>query len=355
MRVLRHPISVSDLAYVWDSADLDSDGDLDVLTAWSSGHVPLAWHENTDAAATFGVAQPVPTTREGRLTNTTSALAVDLDGDGDLDIVSFFSGGGNGGEIAWYRNSDGLGEFHEAQVIVTQFDYGWLDAADIDGDTDLDIILASQACSNAGCQANVSLYENNGTGNFRSLRTIRTYADLSHLSPPFAVAADVDGDGDPDVISSSFDGPLAWHENVDGKGGFDDPKLIVSYAVASIVADLDGDGDPDLLGGGGYFTPLAWFENRQIGDSNDDGVFDASDLVMVVQVGKYEDGIPNNATFDEGDWNQDGDFDSSDMVMAFETGLYEVQPQADTSEIAAAVDWLFAQDHRASRQRAYVA
>jgi hypothetical protein len=31
------------------------------------------------------------------------------------------------------------------------------------------------------------------------------------------------------------------------------------------------------------------------------------------------------------------------MVMAFQTGLYEVQPQANASVIAAAVDWLFAQ------------
>ena len=49
------------------------------------------------------------------------------------------------------------------------------------------------------------------------------------------------------------------------------------------------------------------------------------------------------------------DFDSSDMVMAFQTGLYEVKSQANASEIAAAVDWLFAQDQRNARQRAYVA
>ena len=40
--------------------------------------------------------------------------------------------------------------------------------------------------------------------------------------------------------------------------------------------------------------------------------------------------------------------------MAFQPGLYEVKSQMNAGEIAAAVDWLFAQDQRASRSRAYV-
>ena len=47
---------------------------------------------------------------------------------------------------------------------------------------------------------------------------------------------------------------------------------------------------------------------------------------MVFQAGKYEDGIPQNASWEEGDWNGDGDFDSLDMVFAFAAGLYEVLP-----------------------------
>ena len=84
-------------------------------------------------------------------------------------------------------------------------------------------------------------------------------------------------------------------------------------------------------------------------------MFNSSDLVQVFQRGEYEDDIEDNSTWMDGDWNDDRDFDSSDLVMAFQTGLYEVKPQANASEIAAAVDWLFAQDQRATRQRAYVA
>ena len=78
------------------------------------------------------------------------------------------------------------------------------------------------------------------------------------------------------------------------------------------------------------------------------------DFVQVFQAGEYEDDIPGNSTWEEGDWDGNGDFDSADFVMAFQTGLYEVKSQAAGNSLAAAVDWLFAQDQRPARRRAYV-
>ena len=80
------------------------------------------------------------------------------------------------------------------------------------------------------------------------------------------------------------------------------------------------------------------------GDSNGDGVFDSGDLLQVFQAGKYEDGIPDNATFAEGDWNEDGDFDSADMVFVFQAGTYVAAATPVSSAIASAVDWLFAEN-----------
>ena len=91
-----------------------------------------------------------------------------------------------------------------------------------------------------------------------------------------------------------------------------------------------------------------------IGDSNDDGVFDSADLLEVSAAGKYEDGIDNSATFDEGDWNQDGDFGSSDLVLAFQVGNYVAGARPLEPEISAAIDWLFAQDD-SKKSRAFVA
>lgn len=61
---------------------------------------------------------------------------------------------------------------------------------------------------------------------------------------------------------------------------------------------------------------------RVPGDINGDRVFDSSDIILAFRAGKYEDGIGNNATFEEGDWNGDGDFDSSDLVYVFRIGHY---------------------------------
>ena len=58
------------------------------------------------------------------------------------------------------------------------------------------------------------------------------------------------------------------------------------------------------------------------GDSNEDGIFNSSDLVLVFQAGEYEDGIAGNSTFAEGDWDGDGDFTTADFVFAFRAGNY---------------------------------
>ena len=64
------------------------------------------------------------------------------------------------------------------------------------------------------------------------------------------------------------------------------------------------------------------------GDSNRDGVFDSSDLVVVFRAAEYEDDIDGNSTFEEGDWNGDGDFNTTDLVFAFQAGTYvaELRP-----------------------------
>ncbi len=59
------------------------------------------------------------------------------------------------------------------------------------------------------------------------------------------------------------------------------------------------------------------------GDSNLDGAFNSSDLIVVFQPAEYEDGIPNNSTWTTGDWSGDGEFNSTDIILAFQTGGYE--------------------------------
>ena len=63
------------------------------------------------------------------------------------------------------------------------------------------------------------------------------------------------------------------------------------------------------------------------GDSNLDGQFNSSDLVLVFTRGKYEDGVPFNAGWADGDWNGDAEFNSSDFVTAFAGGGFEQGPR----------------------------
>ncbi|MAF64253.1 MAG: hypothetical protein CMJ84_01155 [Planctomycetes bacterium] len=73
-----HPLWVS-------TADFDGDGDQDVLSVSYQDHT-VAWHENTDGAGTFGPQQIISTAAQGdHLFRITTA---DLDGDGDADVLS---------------------------------------------------------------------------------------------------------------------------------------------------------------------------------------------------------------------------------------------------------------------------
>ena len=59
-----------------------------------------------------------------------------------------------------------------------------------------------------------------------------------------------------------------------------------------------------------------------VGDANQDGAFDQSDLIQVLEAGKYLTG--EQAVWSEGDWNGDGTFNELDLVFAFQAGNYGV-------------------------------
>ena len=231
--------------------DIDSDGDVDALSAsWgvdNSGNNPnmaVAWYENAPDPEPLGsfVSQQAIAYH----TAPVSVIAADLDNDGDLDVLSASYGDDT---IAWYENLDGQGKSWTEHIITTLADGAWdVFAADLDNDGDLDVLSASNLNND------VAWYENRlseASADFGPLVVITQTANGARV----VRAADMDRDGDLDVISASwFDGKIAWYSNLGGT--FGDPasnqNIIASASVftqAMHVADLDNDGDVDVLYG----------------------------------------------------------------------------------------------------------
>ncbi|MCB2156312.1 VCBS repeat-containing protein [bacterium] len=230
------------------AADLDGDGDIDVLSA-SPADDRIAWYENIDGAGSFGPRRTITTSAD----YAESIFAADLDGDGDLDVLSALYAGDR---IAWYENIDGNGTFGSERTITRATDAPpSVFAVDLDGDGDADVLSASEN------DDLIAWYENiDGAGTFGPQKTITSSADRAES----VFAADLDGDGDIDVLSGSYeDDRVAWYENIDGEGSFGPQQTITIAAnrcLSVLAADLDGDGDKDVLSASQYGRTM-WYEN----------------------------------------------------------------------------------------------
>lgn len=228
--------------------DIDGDSDMDVLSA-STRDDKLAWYENLNGLGAFGPQQIISTNGDG----TISVFAIDLDGDGDIDVLSASH---TDDKIAWYENVDGQGDFGSEQIISQDAgDPYYVYAADMDGDNDMDVLFA-------GFDGNkIAWHENtDGQGNFGPEQII----SVNIMAGLCVLAKDMDGDEDNDVISGSVDGKVAWYENIDELGDFGPQQIITTTcngAIAIHATDLDLDGDLDVLAACLEVDKITWHEN----------------------------------------------------------------------------------------------
>ena len=119
------------------AADMDGDGDMDIVSASYVDHT-IAWYENNGAADPSFTAADIATNAYGA----TSVFAADMDGDGDLDIVSASY---SDDKIAWYENNGAADPSFTTVNIATNADEAYsVYVADLDNDGDLDIVSASR-------------------------------------------------------------------------------------------------------------------------------------------------------------------------------------------------------------------
>jgi hypothetical protein len=243
-------------------ADMDGDGDLDIVSA-SHDDDTIAWYENDSAGNPSWSAANIATSANGA----TDVKVADMDGDGDLDIVSASR---NDNTIAWYENDGAANPSWTAADIATSAATAVeIYIADMDGDGDLDIVSASQA------DDTIAWYENDGAANPSwSAADIATSADLARDIE----VADMDGDGDLDIVSASVnDDTIAWYEN----DGATNPTWTAANIATSAdgargvhVADMDGDGDLDIISASAIDNTIAWYEN----DGASDPTWTATDI-----------------------------------------------------------------------------
>lgn len=250
------------------AADIDGDGDMDVISS-SFNDDKIAWYENSDGHGNFGTPQIISLNVDGAVT----IYAADLDGDGDMDIISASQ---NDDNFIWFKNLDGNGNFGPAQLIsMNEIDPWSVIATDIDGDGDLDVVTGSEG------NVDVAWHENiDGQGTFGPEQSITVFASMC-----LSIASnDLDGDGDMDVVSASlFDDKIAWYENTNGLGDFSSQQIIstnANGASAVYVADLDGDGDYDILSSSFYDNKIAWYEN-----TNGLGAFGSEQIISTIANG----------------------------------------------------------------------
>ena len=159
-------------------------------------------------------------------------MLADLDGDGDQDVLSASVGDD---KIAWYENTDGLGAWGAQRVITTSADGAvWVYAADLDGDGDFDVL------SSSWFDNKFAWYENtDGLGTFGPQQVITT----SVAGAMAVYTADLDGDGDVDVLSASLgDNKVAWYENMNGLGEFGPQQVITTFSRVRLLGLCRGSG-----------------------------------------------------------------------------------------------------------------
>ncbi len=256
------------------AADLDGDGDVDLVVSEFIASGPLRLFNN-DGSGTFTWAGIVPQTQ-----GVVELELADLTGDGEPDLLLR-----QGLELSWLPGL-GNGSFGAKTVLLTGTNTFEVAISDVDGDLDLDLVVAISGSTAVPAQG-VQLLMNDGSGGFSPGDFVAEPAQGAQ----WAETADLNGDGLLDLVYATYFPVHLYAALATAPGVFGTPYPIhdqqifvglLSTIEFFALADVTGDGQSDVL-----WPDVSDFELMVlVGDGN--GLFSApvaSPMPMVVSFG----------------------------------------------------------------------
>lgn len=233
-------VIISGYDHIMNIAHIDAnhDGNLDIQILARQGNNPvqILSYSNIGGGAfnstpnSIGVVNPVDLSTEASLTQ------ADLNGDGWEDLIIARYGGSASGNFWWYSN-DGTPNFGTRFNLPSQSWLLCMEAADLDGDGDTDLVVARDYVDV------IRILINDGSGNFSYAQTIDYQAaDL--------IIADMDNDSDNDIVILRYDFMSVVIFSNNGNGDFTigfSQSFTFDYMPKLSALDIDNDNLPELF------------------------------------------------------------------------------------------------------------
>lgn len=233
--------------------DIDNDGDRDIVLGVSGSGASVLWLDNTAGDGSAWSSNVVITSGSG--VSAHSVAVSDFDRDGDLDIVS----GRNDGNILVHSNAGNGAAWNHTLVHSAGGAIRSLAVGAIDGDIDIDI-------ASVGDDQRVRWHSNPAIGGGGWSTVTVAYPQISLWS---VAIGDINGSGDNDIVvgggwkgTSPQGYPIYWYDNTAGDGSTWTTQTVgwgPGQNNSAAVADIDDDGDLDVIYASG--SQVSWNEN----------------------------------------------------------------------------------------------